>query len=49
MNWRLAFPARSIEHRREGQGNCMADPNRLVQLVGNLVANALAYSVEASP
>jgi sigma-B regulation protein RsbU (phosphoserine phosphatase) len=39
----LAAPGRPIEHRRIGTGACEADPDRLAQLVGNLVGNALAY------
>ncbi|MDM0044725.1 PAS domain-containing sensor histidine kinase [Variovorax dokdonensis] len=39
----LAFPARRIVHRKRIEGHCKADADRLAQLVGNLVANALAY------
>jgi sigma-B regulation protein RsbU (phosphoserine phosphatase) len=40
---RLAHPSRAIVHTRTGAGACVADANRLVQLVGNLVSNAVAY------
>lgn len=39
----LAYPTRSIVHRREGAGNSAADADRLAQVVGNLVSNAVAY------
>jgi sigma-B regulation protein RsbU (phosphoserine phosphatase) len=38
-----AFPGRALRHERVGQGDCVADPDRLAQLVGNLIANALVY------
>ncbi len=36
-------PGRPIRHVRHGEGTCVADSNRLAQLVGNLVSNAVAY------
>lgn len=39
----MAYPGRSLLHHRTGEGPCMADGDRLAQLVGNLVSNALAY------
>ncbi|TWI57561.1 sigma-B regulation protein RsbU (phosphoserine phosphatase) [Pseudomonas duriflava] len=42
---RLAFPDHRLEHHYSGQGDCIADGDRLVQLIGNLVANAVAYGV----
>ena len=39
----LAFPGRRLEHVRIGEGSCLADADRLAQLVGNLVANAMTY------
>ncbi len=39
----LAFPQRRLEHLRVGEGACLADADRLAQLIGNLVANAVAY------
>ncbi|HYF19915.1 MAG TPA: PAS domain-containing sensor histidine kinase [Ramlibacter sp.] len=44
-----AFPGRHLVHRREGAGPCTADPDRLSQLVGNLVGNAMAYGDAAAP
>jgi sigma-B regulation protein RsbU (phosphoserine phosphatase) len=43
------YPTRTIAHVRAGDGACVADGMRLVQLVGNLVANAMAYGDPASP
>ena len=40
---RLAFPGRVIDHRAEGPGTCIADGDRLAQLLGNLVGNAATY------
>ena len=45
----LAYPGRSVQHVRRGEGTCLADANRLAQLVGNLVANALAYGTPSKP
>ena len=39
----LAFPDRSLTHDRVGEGDCEVDADRLAQLIGNLVANAIAY------
>ena len=39
----LSFPDRTLRHQTRGDGKCHADPDRLSQLVGNLVANAVAY------
>jgi sigma-B regulation protein RsbU (phosphoserine phosphatase) len=43
---RLAFPGRTIEHLKYGEGRASADPDRLTQLLGNLVGNAMAYGAE---
>jgi sigma-B regulation protein RsbU (phosphoserine phosphatase) len=40
---RLAHPERVIVHEPVGDGACAADAIRLAQLVGNLIANAVAY------
>lgn len=39
----MAFPGRSIHHEHLGAGPCSADADRLLQLIGNLVANAMKY------
>ena len=44
----LAYPAWDIQHRREGSGAAVADPHRLMQLIENLVSNAVAYGDPAS-
>jgi phosphoserine phosphatase RsbU/P len=44
-----AFPGRHLIHRREAEGACAADADRLTQLVGNLVGNAMAYGDPARP
>jgi sigma-B regulation protein RsbU (phosphoserine phosphatase) len=40
---RHTYPSHPIVHRREGGTACRGDGRRLVQLVGNLVSNAIAY------
>ena len=42
----LAFPGRELTHRAEGETECVADRDRLQQLVGNLVGNAMTYGDE---
>jgi sigma-B regulation protein RsbU (phosphoserine phosphatase) len=44
-----AFPGRELRHRHEGPHACVADPDRLVQLIGNLVSNALSYGASDRP
>ncbi|WP_256676684.1 sensor histidine kinase KdpD [Pseudomonas sp. H3(2019)] len=39
----LVFPEHTLTHRCVGQGDFIADSDRLYQLIGNLVANAIAY------
>ena len=39
----LAFPGRALRHQHQGSGECRGDADRLAQLIGNLVANAMAY------
>ena len=36
-------------HCRDGDGQCIADADRLGQLVGNLVSNAIAYGAPGTP
>lgn len=43
-----AFPGR-VRHASEGQGLCDADPDRISQLIGNLVANAITYGDAGRP
>jgi len=45
----LAFPGRALEHRQFGEGDCPVDADRLVQLIGNLVANAMSYGAADRP
>ncbi|CAN5708119.1 hypothetical protein BH23PSE2_BH23PSE2_13670 [soil metagenome] len=44
-----AYPGARIVHRRSGDGTCVADQDRLGQLVGNLVSNAVAYGTPDAP
>lgn len=38
-----AFPGRTLRLKSVGAGTCTADADRIAQLVGNLVANAMTY------
>ena len=40
---KLAWPGRMLDHRSHGNGGCVIDPDRVSQLVTNLVTNALTY------
>lgn len=44
-----AHHGRQLVHEREGDGECEADPDRVAQLAGNLVGNAMAYGSAAAP
>ena len=44
----LAYPGRAIVHTHTGDSNCHADGDRLAQLVGNLVSNAIAYGSDGT-
>lgn len=44
-----AHPQARIQHHGMGEGGCVADPDRLSQLVGNLVSNAVAYGSAETP
>ncbi len=44
-----AFPGRQLLHVRAGEGECLADLDRVAQLLGNLVANAVKYGSSDSP
>jgi sigma-B regulation protein RsbU (phosphoserine phosphatase) len=43
------YPRRALYHLRSGTGACRADGNRLVQLVGNLISNAMTYGDPNAP
>jgi sigma-B regulation protein RsbU (phosphoserine phosphatase) len=45
----LAFPDRQITHQPHGPGECVADADRLAQLIGNLVSNAATYGRRGTP
>jgi sigma-B regulation protein RsbU (phosphoserine phosphatase) len=40
---RVAFPQATLVHEQMGSGTVDLDPDRLQQLIGNLVANSVAY------
>ena len=40
---RVAFPKATLEHHTEGQGDACLDADRVQQIIGNLVANSVAY------
>jgi sigma-B regulation protein RsbU (phosphoserine phosphatase) len=39
----VAFPERTLVSERSGEHSCVADPDRVMQAVGNLVANAATH------
>ncbi len=43
------YPGRKLQHARAGEGTCRGDANRLEQLVGNLVSNAMVYGSPEKP
>ncbi|MGZ5182709.1 MAG: ATP-binding protein [Ramlibacter sp.] len=43
------FAGRELRHEQHGDGECVADADRVSQLVGNLVANAMAYGRADAP
>jgi sigma-B regulation protein RsbU (phosphoserine phosphatase) len=45
----LTHPARTLEHVRAGEGEGSGDANRLAQMIGNLVSNAVVYSRPETP
>ena len=45
----LSFASRELEHRRVGTGICRGDADRLIQVLGNLVANAMTYGAFDRP
>ncbi len=40
---RVAFPEATLAHHAEGQGDANLDADRVQQIIGNLVANSVAY------
>ncbi|KQW46677.1 MULTISPECIES: PAS domain-containing sensor histidine kinase [unclassified Roseateles] len=46
---KLAFPSNPIRHSAEGPGGCAVDADRIAQLLGNLVANAVTYGEPGGP
>lgn len=46
---RLAFPEVTLEHHTAGTGAMFADADRLVRVLGNLVANAVRYGEHNTP
>jgi sigma-B regulation protein RsbU (phosphoserine phosphatase) len=47
---KLAFPDRVLRHEAAGtDASCQVDPDRLTQLIGNLVANAMVYGARDRP
>ncbi|MES2785998.1 MAG: PAS domain-containing sensor histidine kinase [Pseudomonadota bacterium] len=45
----LAYGGRTLQHLHTGAANCDGDCDRLSQLVGNLVSNAMVYGHEGLP
>lgn len=45
----MIYQGRALQHKTLGHGACSADRNRLVQVVGNLVSNAVAYGTPGRP
>ena len=45
----INHPDRALVHEAEGEGSGLWDSDRLAQLLGNLVVNALSYSLPDSP
>lgn len=45
----VAFPDARLRHVRSGTGLCHADADRVVQAIGNLVANAASHGARGEP
>jgi sigma-B regulation protein RsbU (phosphoserine phosphatase) len=43
------YSRRALCHLRSGTGVCLGDGNRLLQLVGNLISNAMTYGDASAP
>lgn len=46
---RMVYPNRTLVHRRAGTSETNGDARRLVQLVGNLISNAVVYGAPDTP
>jgi sigma-B regulation protein RsbU (phosphoserine phosphatase) len=46
---KAVYSYRALCHLRSGPGACRADGNRLIQLVGNLISNAMTYGDPNTP
>ena len=46
---RVAFPNATLEHHAEGSGDACLDADRVQQIIGNLVANSVAYGDPLRP
>ena len=46
---RIVYPKRELVHSTHGNGLCIADGDRLAQLAGNLISNAVTYGAEDRP
>jgi len=45
----VGFPDCVLRHERAGTGHCSADPDRIVQAIGNLVGNAASHGDKRQP
>lgn len=43
------YPGSRLERSRSGSGTCHADDGRLIQMIGNLVSNAVTYGSSEAP
>lgn len=46
---RVAFPAANLIHQESGSGSALLDGDRVQQIIGNLVANSVAYGDPLQP
>ncbi|UII69197.1 PAS domain-containing sensor histidine kinase [Pseudomonas sp. HN11] len=46
---RVAFPKATLKHHAEGNGDASLDADRVQQIIGNLVANSVAYGDPQQP
>lgn len=45
----VAYPDCMLQHERSGEGTCVADADRIVQAIGNLVSNAASHGDRSRP